>query len=592
MFLIPLDHQNRWFRYHYLFQKLLFNQLRRQYSAEQIEALHAQASGWFASKGLIEEALHHAQASGDMEKASELVARFGHQLMNDQQWSRLESCLRQLPRDLVERDPAMLILKAWLQHIRQNMSGMATCLEKIEILYDTSPPNTLNNLKHVQGHIEVLRGMKYYMAADGENALAQLRCAREIVSLRHIRARLFADIFQLGAYQMVGDLQTGLQIYQQAMRDISEEKKYNSAYLANLCFIYWMDADLAVLRKTAESVLNVAKDNRLLETVGHALYFLGIVHYQRNEMHSAEEKLAEVINEHYATSPMNFARSSFALALTYHALRKPSKAREICNAVMADAIRKNDRDRLKDAQAFEAELALTQGRLAVASRWAREYQAKPFRPTYGFYLPQLTLIKILMVEETTDSRRRAADLLDQLLEFFTSIHNIRFQIDVLALRALLHHTRGEKSAALEKLTAALVLAEPGGFIRPFVDLGPQMADLLKRLVKQNVAVGYIEKLLAAFRDDEQVAVPEVLKPQAALTLAASPQPLEDPLTNRELEILQLLAQRLRNKEIAAKLFISTETVKKHLNNTYRKLNVSSRRQAVEKAHALEILSSG
>jgi LuxR family maltose regulon positive regulatory protein len=121
-------------------------------------------------------------------------------------------------------------------------------------------------------------------------------------------------------------------------------------------------------------------------------------------------------------------------------------------------------------------------------------------------MPQLTLVKVLMAHDMTDSQQQATDLLDQLNDFLASIHNKCFRIHVLALQALHHDTRGEKSAALEKLTEALDLAEPGGFIRPFVDLGPQMADLLKQLIKQNVVVGYIGRIMAAFKEDEYRAM--------------------------------------------------------------------------------------
>jgi ATP/maltotriose-dependent transcriptional regulator MalT len=116
-----------------------------------------------------------------------------------------------------------------------------------------------------------------------------------------------------------------------------------------------------------------------------------------------------------------------------------------------------------------------------------------------------------------------------------------------------------------------------------------MADLLKRLIKQNVVVGYIGKLLAAFGDEELEAVLDVSESKPAVEPSVRPQPLVEPLTHRELDILDLMAQRLQNKEIADKLFISTETVKSHLNNIYQKLNVSNRRDAVEKAKALGIL---
>jgi len=190
-----------------------------------------------------------------------------------------------------------------------------------------------------------------------------------------------------------------------------------------------------------------------------------------------------------------------------------------------------------------------------------------------------------MAQDTPDSRRQAADLLNQLNDFLIPIHNKQFQINVLALQAVLHDTLGEKSAALDKLTTALNLAEPSGYIRIFVDMGPRMFGLLKQLVRQNVALDYIGQILAAFRDDERAVGPEV----ADQPIASPRQPLVDPLTHRELDVLDLLAQRLSNKEIADKLFISTETVKGHLKNIYQKLEVKKRREAVEKAKKIGIL---
>jgi LuxR family maltose regulon positive regulatory protein len=390
---------------------------------------------------------------------------------------------------------------------------------------------------------------------------------------------------------MTGNLETGLSIYRNSMRRYAERDRISHAgYLGNLGLVYWMDANLIALQQTAENLLDAVKEHPQHATVSYGLYFLGITLYHRNELHNAEEKLAKVVKFYYAASPMNFAHSAFALALTYQAQKKTGRAREVCNSVVVNSLESNNEDMLRIARAFEAELALRQGRLAVAFRWAKGYQAKPFRPTYRFYMPQVTLIRILLAQGTTDSLQQAAGLLNQIHDFLVSIHNNRFQIDALALQALLHNTRGEHSVALEKLTAAINLAAPGGFIRLFVDLGPQMADLLKQLVKQNVALNYIGAILAAFKDDELRAMQDESDHLTAQLPPLSTQPLVDPLTNRELEILNLLVQRQQNKEIAAKLFISPKTVKKHLDNIYGKLNVSGRQQAVEKAEALGILT--
>ena len=591
IFLIPLDPEKRWYRYHHLFQKLLLNQLNRQYSAEDINALHAQASDWFAENGLIEDAVQHALASGKVERAGSLVARAGHQMMNNEQWPRLERCLNMLPRDHVERDPALLVLESWLHHVRQNLSGMVSCHKMIEALNSTAPPGTWLNVKHVQGHLEAQRGFIHYMDAEGESALASSQRALTDIPLHHKRARLFADIYQLGAYQMIGNLETGLSIYHKSMRRYTERDQiYHAAYLGNLGLTYWIDANLIALEHTTECLLDIVKEQPQPSAVSYGLYMLGITLYHRNELHHAEEKLAKVVKSYYGASPMNYAHSAFALALTYQTQKKTGRAREICNSVVANAIETNNEDMLQVARAFEAELALRQGQLAVASRWVEKYQAKPFRPTYRFYMPQVTLIRILLAQGTRDSRQQAADLLDQLHDFLVSIHNNRFRIDTLALQALLHDARGEEPAALESLAQALNLAEPGGFIRLFVDLGPQMADLLKQLVKQNVAVNYIGEILAAFKEDEDRAMQDESDHLTAQSPPLSTQPLVERLTNRELEILNLLGQWLQNKEIAAELFISPLTVKKHLDNIYGKLNVSGRRQAVEQARDLGILA--
>lgn len=147
--------------------------------------------------------------------------------------------------------------------------------------------------------------------------------------------------------------------------------------------------------------------------IPYGLYLLGITLYHRNELHNAEEKLAQVTKFYYAASPMNFAHSAFALALTYQAQKKTGRAREVCNSVVVNSLESNNEDMLRIARAFEADLALRQGRLAEAFQWAEGYQAKPFRPTYRFYMPQITLIRILLAQGTTDSLQQAASLLDR-----------------------------------------------------------------------------------------------------------------------------------------------------------------------------------
>jgi LuxR family maltose regulon positive regulatory protein len=174
-------------------------------------------------------------------------------------------------------------------------------------------------------------------------------------------------------------------------------------------------------------------------------------------------------------------------------------------------------------------------------------------------------------------------------DYYASIHSTHVLIDVFVLQAMVHVAQGNESQALEKLAEALALAEPGGFIRPFLDQGSKMADLLSRLKKQNPTLQYARKILAAFDSGKTESISDPLDdPSQSLSLFPG-EPLIEPMTNREIEVLRELAKGMSNKEIAKSLFISPGTVKKHLYTTYHKLGAKNRYQAVIKAKSIGIL---
>jgi LuxR family maltose regulon positive regulatory protein len=311
----------------------------------------------------------------------------------------------------------------------------------------------------------------------------------------------------------------------------------------------------------------------------------------------SEECLLPVVKGAYIANLHNFAFSSFALALTYQAQGRTAEAREVIETVVDRAIEMGDVSLLQTAEAFQAELAIRQGNVAAARLWAKTFSPEPFHVAYRFYVPQITLPRVLLALDTPDSRRQATDFLSRLHDFFTSIHNDRLLIEVLALQALLHDAQNNEAAARSALGRAITLAEPGGFIRLFVDLGPRIAELLDRLRRQGVAPAYVTYILAAFHNETKDQGPMtkgsgsstegVIDPSSPVLRPSSP--LVEPLTDRELDVLALLAQRLSNKEIAAQLVISPLTVKKHTVSIYGKLGVNNRRQAVSRATDLGIL---
>jgi LuxR family maltose regulon positive regulatory protein len=186
--------------------------------------------------------------------------------------------------------------------------------------------------------------------------------------------------------------------------------------------------------------------------------------------------------------------------------------------------------------------------------------------------------------------QQAEELLQAYRQQNENQRNTRQLIDILPLQALVYHKQELFDEALATLEQAVILAQPGGFIRPFVEPGPELADLLNRLHSQGVAQDYIAQILAAFsQETKDKGRPTVDKRDESVGRPSSS--LIEPLTDRELEVLTLLAQRLTYKEIAAQLIISPGTVTQHVHNVYQKLEVKRRKQAVAKATDLGLLSS-
>jgi LuxR family maltose regulon positive regulatory protein len=217
--------------------------------------------------------------------------------------------------------------------------------------------------------------------------------------------------------------------------------------------------------------------------------------------------------------------------------------------------------------------------------------------------PLITQARCFIAEGSKRSLKAATESLWNLKQQCEAWRFTCQIIEIAVLQALALEKRGRADEALDALKDAVALAEPGGWIRPFVEAGQTMADLLMRLRQQNVSVDYIERILAAFPDTASTTpLPDLRSTNdkrefEAETITQIPDPkskiknsLVEPLTNRELDVLELLAQRLQNKEIAEKLFVSPATIKSHLESIYQKLNVTNRREAVDKANVLRIIT--
>jgi LuxR family transcriptional regulator, maltose regulon positive regulatory protein len=588
MFTTALDTQGQWYRYHHLFQELLRAQLLRDSSADEIAALHLRASAWFARNGFIEEALRHALAGQDTAAAVRLVAQHRHALLNAEQRPRLERWLQMFPGETLACHPDLLLARAWIAELsRADTRTVLGLVDQAEALVDqmTGEPE---HAGHLQGEIDALRCIERgFEADDPQRTIAFATHALEAMPQGWHMARIEAWLQLAGAYQMSGQLERAFAVLATVQKDDAAGITASRTRLwASSCFIHWMAADLPGTLQAAHQTVSIGQaTDQQPESLGWGHYFLAIGYYQRNDLAAAELHASAVQEQRHASHQISVAQSAIVLAAVHQARGRFDEARLALDRVNDYFLETRNEALRPLVQAFAAELAATQGDLDTAGRWAATAgPAIPLGIMAFFYASQLTLPKVLLAINTPASLREAAEAIARLYDFVTATHNTRFTIEVLALQALLKDAQGDERAALALLEQAVLMAEPGGFIRLFVDLGPRMADLLAGLRRKGVAPDYTGQILQAFGDQAPVA-----RVQSAAVSARGRAELIEPLSEREREILALLAQRLSHKEIARALFISPSTVKRHANNIYQKLRVHSRREAAAEASRLGLL---
>jgi len=241
------------------------------------------------------------------------------------------------------------------------------------------------------------------------------------------------------------------------------------------------------------------------------------------------------------------------------------------------------------ARSCQARLSIMQGEPKSAISWLQASRPSVENMVWWLEIPALTYCRTLLTEGSDDSLKEAEKRLQEYFQLNKDNYNTCQMIEISALLAMIYQKQEKNNKALTVLKRAITMAQPGGFIRPFIELGPPMVELLRKLAKQQKSSDFIRQLLVAFRHEAVSQVQGVSDSQTAHKASSITDELLDPLTNRELEVLSLLAQGLSNKEIASKVFLSSETIKKHIYNVYQKLDVHSRISAIERARELGIL---
>ncbi|HYG56841.1 MAG TPA: LuxR C-terminal-related transcriptional regulator [Symbiobacteriaceae bacterium] len=560
LFLVPLDGERRWYRYHHLFADLLRARLQR-LTPDQVTELHLRASGWYEAQGLGMEAISHAVSARDYERAASLLEQHA------EGWWALPSTtflqlMVKMPPEVVRRRPGFCIYQAWMHIVTGQMDQAAALLRDVQP-EDRAQAGFVTLMK---AHIAELTGQPYDASALDVHATA---CIPE----QHVAMRNSADVVLAYVLSMNGEIeQAATLLAAAAQRDIAHGST-NAIPLATsrLARMRLIQGRLTEAEQACTRALAHIREHgeRRFFLNGHLYAVLSEVLTERGRPEAALQEARMSIQENEAWQiPHGLVFSYAAMALAQLAMGQFDAA--LATLDRADQIgrgRAIPTDLVSHLRSLRVRLCLAKGDVAAAAAWLKDLAPGDFscRREPG----NIALGRVWMAQGRW---AEAQNLLERLSAGAADGGRFGRLIEILPMLAIASRHLGDIPGALRHLEQALALAGPEGYQNTFLSHGEPLLELLTRVREQRA---YAATLLAA------AGAPSPGRP--------GPQPLPEPLSERELEILRLLADGLSNQEIAGTLHLALGTVKTHVHNLCGKLDAQSRTQAIARARALNLL---
>jgi LuxR family maltose regulon positive regulatory protein len=595
LFVVPLDYRGQWYRYHHLFAHVLHAHLMEE-QPDRIPTLHRRASEWYEHNGSPADAIRHALAAEDFERAAGLVELAWPGMDSSFQSATWLGWVKALPDELVRARPVVSVGYAWsLLNCGELEAGEAR-LRDAERWLVTTPDMGERPEAPSAGMVVVdeeqfrslpatIANARAYHAQALGDVPATVKYARRAFDLLpegdHLRRGRAAVLLGL-AYWASGDLETAHRSFADGVADM--QKAGNIPFAISGTFI------LADIRRaqgrlheaisTYEQSLHLATEQGepVLQGTGDLHLGLSELHREQGDMEAARQHLlrSEELGEQAEVY-------QYRLCVAQARIKEAQGDLDGALDLLHEAERLYFRSPLPDVRpvaALKTRVWIAKGRLTKALAWARERRVSvDDNLSYLREFEHITLARLLIARHKRDgvdgSIDEAKRLLERLLKAAEAGGRMGSVIEILVLQALAHHAQGDVPRALDALELALTLAEPEGYVRIFVDEGPPMAALLREAAKHSTVPNYVSQLRAAFGKVEGTAPVS--------------QPLIDPLSKRELEVVRQLGTELNGPEIARELMVSLNTMRTHTKSIYSKLGVNNRRAAVRRAEELGLL---
>ena len=581
LFIVNLDDENNWFRYHHLFQSLLRKELKNRYSQELIIQLHRNALEWYENALYINDALFHANQTNDMEITTRIIVEHMHKPLNENKWFYLEQWLTKIPDNYIYQSPALLIAQMWIFHHRNMIWLIPEILNKLEKIRTSKNLDT-----EIELQLQFFQGVILFWSAQINDSLLLFDYIRKNLSSDKIGAISLATIYYASAAQMNGN---GEEVYLELKRKVYTKNlnpTFKTILFGSLLYIKLQEGALFTVEQINYQLKEYSLSTQDIFSQTWSNYFFGYVAFQQDKLELAYDYFKESLENVYFLNMLASVDCFAGMLLTLKALDKQKEYKKVYNQLLAFINERNNPAYSTIAFSLRARLSLLESDLTTATKYIKMADMHFDSGNTQFYIesPRLTYCNVLLAHNDDNKTEEAIANLESHLELANNTHNEYQLIRINILLAIAFMKTNNSQKAKEALSISLDKAQANNWIRPFIeDKAEEIAELLAEFISNNKHVEFTSLLLSKLSKKDDSSKDINKDSQSSFSNNIS-------LTNRELDIIHLLAKRLSNKEIASKLFISNSTVKRHTINIYQKLGVNKRRDAVQKAVDLELLS--
>jgi LuxR family maltose regulon positive regulatory protein len=574
LFLVPLDEERGWYRYHHLFANLLQLLLEQEYPGLAVD-LHRRACRWYEARGMLSEALQHALISGDMELVAQIVSANVLVLVENDEVAPVLKKIDALSLNHLLLSPWLAIARAWVLSTGQ-IEKSHQMLDAVERQIEPVVDNL--ECRRMRGHIAAVRAYLYTTQRQRIPAIENARQADTLLPLDETAVRAM-NLDNLGDALLLDQNTTAaIHAMEQARQLAMQAKKPHIAViaLASIGYTHLSSGRLHEAHSVCQEALTIAEDyqrqyQRPLSAAADAYAILSRVlsEWNRNDeaILTAQKalKLSELWGQAHSESSCLLGLGRILACVNAWEQARPLLRRGIALAKNVSLAYWQNSINFTFETYLDSEVPDTQA-IDEFKSWFLDHR--------------IDMSPILAARLALKEHRPEVSLIE--LEKASGLHNEEpslSSVRIFLLRALAFQAKGEIQPALLWLQKALALGEPENRIGSFVREGPALENFLRLAKAKGLSSAFIQRLLTVFESRRVANVPRV--PLAQLMV--------EPLSDRELEVLQHLNSYLSTPEIADLLVVSTNTVRTHIKNIYGKLGVHGRSGAVKRGRELGLI---